>query len=160
PILHLRSKSTQVPLLSHLSMQGVFATCFSHRLYALLHRLFGSDAFITPIGDTHYYRASKEDEVEMVSVFTSELPVAKTLPLLTGGGSLDNLATVMTPYESSKVPYGIVLGGLIFNSQKTPREMARSVLQKVAEVKDGGIRTRQAPDTQYSPRTAYVRRPE
>jgi ribulose 1,5-bisphosphate carboxylase large subunit-like protein len=134
PTLHQLRKSTRVPILAHLSMQGVYATCFSHRLYALLHRLFGSDAFISPIGDTHYYRASKADESEMVNAFTCELPVAKTLPLLTGGGSMGNLATVMTPYEAAKVPYGIVLGGLIFNSDQPPREMARAVVQKVAEV--------------------------
>ncbi len=137
PTLHQLRKSTRVPILGHLSMQGVYATCFSHRLYALLHRLFGSDAFISPIGETHYYRASKADEAEMVNAFTSELPIAKTLPLLTGGGSMSNLASLMAPYEAAKVPYGIVLGGLIFNSSKPPREMARSVVQRVGEVHNG-----------------------
>ena len=135
PFLHELRKSTKVPILAHLSMQGIYATCFSHRIYGLLHRLFGSDAFISPIGDTHYYRASKADEMEMVSVFTSDLPIAKTLPLLTGGGSMSNLASLMAPYEASKVPYGIVLGGLIFNADKPPRQMAQAVVQKVAEVK-------------------------
>ena len=137
PLLHELRKMTEVPILSHLSMQGLYATSFSHRVYASLHRLFGADAFIAPIGDTHYYRASKEDEREMVSAFTSERPIAKTLPLLTGGGRMDNLAAIMSRNENAKVPYGIVLGGLIFNSEKTPREMARAVVQKVAEVKHG-----------------------
>src|SRR5438132_885119 len=135
PMLHELRKSTRVPILSHLSMQGVYATCFSHRVYALLHRLFGSDAFIAPIGNTHYYRASKQDECEIVSALTSPLPIEKTLALLTGGGRMDNLATIMAPYEAKKIPYGIVLGGLIFNSEKQPREMARAVVQAVAEVK-------------------------
>jgi ribulose 1,5-bisphosphate carboxylase large subunit-like protein len=137
PTLHELRKTTKVPILAHLSMQGIYATCFTHRIYALLHRLFGSDAFISPIGNTHYYRASKEDEAEMVNTFTSELPIAKTLPMLTGGGSMENLATIMAPYEASKQPYGIVLGGLIFNSQKSPEEMARTVVQKVAAVHNG-----------------------
>jgi len=136
PMLHELRKTTQVPILGHLSMQGIYATCFSHRIYALLHRLFGVDAFIAPIGDTHYYRASKAEECEMVHAFTSELPIAKTLPLLTGGGRMDNLAAIMESYEEDQTPYGIVLGGLIFNSVNEPREMARAVVQKVNEVKD------------------------
>jgi ribulose 1,5-bisphosphate carboxylase large subunit-like protein len=134
PGLHQLRKTTQVPILAHLSMQGVYATCFSHRLFALLHRLFGSDAFISPIGETHYYRASKADESEMVYAFTSDLPMPKTLPLLTGGGSMNNLEGLMTPYEQAKVPYGIVLGGLIFNSDRPPAQMAGSVVRKVADV--------------------------
>jgi ribulose 1,5-bisphosphate carboxylase large subunit-like protein len=141
PGLHQLRKTTRVPILAHLSMQGVYATCFTHRLYALLHRLFGSDAFISPIGETHYYRASKADESEMVYAFTSELPMAKTLPLLTGGGSMDNLETLMSPYEKAKLPYGIVLGGLIFNSGKPPAVMAEAVVRKVAEIHSATGRT-------------------
>lgn len=137
PGLHQLRKTTRVPILAHLSMQGVYASCFSHRLYALLHRLFGSDAFISPIGETHYYRASKQDEREMVDAFTSELAVAKTLPLLTGGGSLSNLESLMTNYEQANIPYGIVLGGLIFNSDRPPQEMARTVVGRVADVQRG-----------------------
>jgi len=140
PMLHQLRKTTRVPILGHLSMQGIYATCFSHRIYALLHRLFGADAFISPIGNTHYYRASREDEGEMVRAFTSELPLKKTLPLLTGGGSMENLATIMQPYEADEVPYGIVLGGLIFNSQKPPAEMARAVVEKVRAVHNGSRR--------------------
>ncbi len=135
PALHELRKSTRVPIFSHLSMQGIYATCFSHRIYALLHRLFGSDAFITPIGATHYYRASTEDESEMIRVFTSESPIAKTLPMLTGGGSMENLADIVTRCEAAGAPYGIVLGGLIFNSEKGPQEMARTVVEKIANVK-------------------------
>jgi ribulose 1,5-bisphosphate carboxylase large subunit-like protein len=144
PLLHELRKSTRVPILSHLSMQGVYATCFSNRIYAVLHRLLGSDALITPIADTHYYRASKEDEAEMVSALTSELPIAKTLPLLTGGGRMDNLGSIMSRHEPTHVPYGIALGGLIFNSDKRPREMASAVVRKVAEVKQEAAAARQA----------------
>ena len=135
PYLYELRKHTKVPILSHLSMQGVYASSFSHRLYAQLHRLFGCDAFISPIGDTHYYRASQADEQEIVQAFTSQLPIAQTLPLLTGGGSMENLARIMTPHETAGVPYGIVLGGLIFNAEKPPAEMAAGVVQKVAHVK-------------------------
>ena len=137
PALHELRKSTRVPIFSHLSMQGIYATCFSHRLYAQLHRLFGSDAFITPIGETHYYRASKEDEGEMMRALTSELPIAKTLPMLTGGGGMGNLASIVARCESVGASYGIVLGGLISNSEKGPREMATMVVEKIEEVKRG-----------------------
>ncbi len=135
PVLHELRRHTKVPILSHLSMQGVYASSFSHRLYAQLHRLFGCDAFISPIGETHYYRASQADEHEIVRAFTCDLPIAKTLPLLTGGGSMENLERIMIPHETSGVPYGIVLGGLIFNSEKKPAEMAAAVVDKVAQVK-------------------------
>ena len=135
PTLHELSKVTKVPLLAHLSMQGIYANSFSLGLFAQLHRLFGSDAFITPIGETHYYRATKKDEMEMVSTFTSDLPIHKTLPMLTGGGRMDNLGQIMEPYHSNKVPYGIVLGGLIFGSEGTPREMASAVVRRIEEIK-------------------------
>ena len=143
PALNELRKSTKVPILSHLSMHGVYATCFSHRLYAQLHRLFGCDAFISPIGDNHYYRVSQEEEKEIVCALTRDLPIAKTLPLLTGGGSMENLGRIMGPYETAGIPYGIVLGGLIFNSEKKPTEMARAVLQIVAQVKAGNSRSTQ-----------------
>jgi len=135
PVLHELRKHTKIPILSHLSMQGVYASSFSHRLYAHLHRLFGCDAFISPIGETHYYRATQSDEHGIVRAFTSDLPIAKTLPLLTGGGSMENLARIMIPHETAGVPYGIVLGGLIFNSDKKPSEMAAAVVDKVAQVR-------------------------
>ena len=135
PALHELRKHTKVPLLGHLSMHGIYATSFSHKIYGQLHRLFGCDAFISPIGDTHYYRASQAEEWEIVKSLTCELPTKKTLPMLTGGGSMSNLARIMTPYELAKVPYGIVLGGLIFNSDKPPQAMARAVVQKIAETK-------------------------
>lgn len=139
PLLHELRRTARVPILSHLSMQGLYSTCFSNQLYALLHRLFGSDALITPIGDTHYYRASKNDEAEMVNALTSELPIARTLPLLTGGGRMDNLDTILARREAAHAPYGIVLGGLIFNSGKRPREMARAVVDKVGDVKRAAV---------------------
>jgi ribulose 1,5-bisphosphate carboxylase large subunit-like protein len=142
PLLHELRKSTKVPLLGHLSMQGMYAACFSHRIFAQLHRLFGCDALITPIGETHYYRASKADEWEIADELTRDLPIAKTLPLLTGGGSLRNLAALMVPYEAAKKPYGIVLGGLIFNSPRPPAEMAKAVVDEVCRVKTSGHRAR------------------
>lgn len=135
PALHELRKHTKVPLLGHLSMQGVYATSFSHRIYGQLHRLFGCDALISPIGDTHYYRASQAEETEIVNALTCELPIQKTLPMLTGGGGMSNLARIMTPYEQAGVPYGIVLGGLIFNSDRPPQSMAEAVVQKIAETK-------------------------
>jgi hypothetical protein len=75
----------------------------------------------------------------MVSALTSESPIAKTLPLLTGGGRMDNLGAVLARREATGAPYGIVLGGLIFNSGKGPREMARAVVTKVAEAKRGTV---------------------
>jgi hypothetical protein len=113
----------------------MFASSFSHRIFVLLHRLFGCDALITPIGDSPYYRVSKEEEMEMVGVLTETAPVAKTLPLLTGGGRLDNLSALITPYEKAKIPYGVVFGALIFNSDGRPEEMARAVVQRVSEIK-------------------------
>ena len=75
----------------------------------------------------------------MVNALTSELPIAKTLPLLTGGGRMDNLGAILARREASGAPYGIVLGGLIFNSGKGPREMARAVVTRVTEVKRGTV---------------------
>ena len=48
---------------------------------------------------------------------------------------MENLERIMIPHETSGVPYGIVLGGLIFNSEKKPAEMAAAVVDKVAQVK-------------------------
>lgn len=50
---------------------------------------------------------------------------------------MENLGRIMRPYETAGIPYGIVLGGLIFNSEKKPTEMARAVRQNVAQVKAG-----------------------
>jgi len=48
---------------------------------------------------------------------------------------MENLARIMIPHETAGVPYGIVLGGLIFNSDKKPSEMAAAVVDKVAQVR-------------------------
>ena len=76
PVLHELRRHTKVPILSHLSMQGVYASSFSHRLYAQLHRLFGCDAFISPIGETHYYRRPKPTNTRSSghSLATCQLP--------------------------------------------------------------------------------------
>ena len=75
----------------------------------------------------------------MVYTLTSEVPIAKTLPLLTGGGRMENLGTIMARHEATGLPYGIVLGGLIFNSDRGPQEMACAVTRKVAEVKQAAV---------------------
>lgn len=133
--LHALSKKTKIPILSHVAMQGVYNHSFSPRIFALLHRLFGCDAFITPIGDVDYYRISKEEELEMSRELTRDLPIKKTLPLLTGGARLHNLEQIIAPYEKAKMLYGVVFGTLIFTSEKSPEEMARSVVSKTTEIK-------------------------
>ena len=68
----------------------------------------------------------------MIDVFPSELPIAKTLPLLIGGGNLNNLANIMTPMSSRRCPTGSS-SGLIFNG-KDPEEMARTVAQSARAI--------------------------
>lgn len=136
PMLYTISRNTQTPILSHLSLQGTYRPSFSPRLYARLHRLFGCDALITPIGDTHYYRASKEEEFEMVKALTEDAPVKPTLPFLTGGGVLENVKEIMDPYEREGMPYGMVFGTLVFGSKETPEEMARAVTKLIKEKKE------------------------
>lgn len=135
PMLNTIKKDTKVPILSHLSLQGTYRPSFSPKLYARLHRLFGCDALITPIGDTHYYRASKEEEHEMVKALTEDAPVKPTLPFLTGGGVLENVQEIMDPYERGQVPYGMVFGTLVFGSKETPEEMASAVTKLIKEKK-------------------------
>lgn len=136
PLLRAIREKTKVPILSHVAMQGVFNCSFSPKLFAFLHRLFGCDAFITPIGDVDYYRISKEGEMEMAEELTKELPIKKTLPLLTGGARLYNLEQIIAPYEEKKIPYGVVFGTLVFVSEKEPKEMASLVVQKIKEFKN------------------------
>jgi ribulose 1,5-bisphosphate carboxylase large subunit-like protein len=119
-------------------MQGTYLDSFCPKVFAQLHRLFGCDAFITPIGDVGYYRIDKGQEQDMVHEFVKELPIRKTLPLLTGGARLRNLREVMTPYQAFDIPYGIVFGTQIFGSDEGPAEMARVVVEKVAEIKAQG----------------------
>lgn len=136
PLLRTLCEKTKIPILSHVAMQGVFHYSFSPKLFAFLHRLFGCDAFITPIGDVDYYRISKEGEMEMAKELTKELPIKKTLPLLTGGARLHNLEQIIAPYEEDRIPYGVVFGTLIFVSDKEPEEMASLVVKKIKEFKN------------------------
>jgi ribulose 1,5-bisphosphate carboxylase large subunit-like protein len=133
PMLNTISRDSKVAILSHLSLQGTYRPSFSPRLYAMLHRLFGCDALITPIGDTHYYRASKEEEHEMVTALTEEAPVKPTLPFLTGGGTLENIGEIVEPYLQKKVPYALVFGTLVFGAEETPEQMARSVMEEISK---------------------------
>jgi ribulose 1,5-bisphosphate carboxylase large subunit-like protein len=138
PMLRTLRMMTRIPLLSHVAMQGTYLDSFCPKVFAQLHRLFGCDAFITPIGDVGYYRIDKGQEQDMVHEFVKELPIRKTLPLLTGGARLRNLREVMTPYQAFDIPYGIVFGTQIFGSDEGPAEMARVVVEKVAEIKAQG----------------------
>ncbi len=135
PLLNRLRKISRIPILSHLSLQGTFNQSFSPRLYAFLHRLFGCDAFITAIGEAGYYGASKQDEADMVDSLTKPLPIKATLPLLTGGARLQNLFELMSPYEEKSVPYGLVMGSFIFNSDESPKSMAQKVVQAIASAK-------------------------
>ena len=131
PMLQVISRDTKVPILSHLSLQGTYCPSFSPRVFAMLHRLFGADALIAPIGNTHYYRTSKEEEWEIVQALTEEAPVKPTLPFLTGGGALENMHEIMEPYEKSGTPYAMTFGTLVFGSNETPQEMATKVTEKI-----------------------------
>lgn len=135
PLLHEIRKNTKVPLLSHVALQGVYASSFSPKVFAMLHRLFGCDAFTNLIGEVDYFNVDREQEKEMALEFTKELPIKKTLPLLTGGARLHNLIDIITPYEQMGIPYGVVFGSLIFASEKPPTEMCRQVINVIDDFK-------------------------
>jgi|GEM_PF-2316079 len=131
PMLHEIRKITKVPILSHVSLEGVYANSFSPKLFAFLHRLFGCDAFTNPIGDVDYFNVTREEEKKMAIEFTRALPIKKTLPLLTGGARLHNLKNIINPYEELKIPYGVVFGSLVFSSDKPPEEMCKLTVELV-----------------------------
>ena len=134
-MLHEISKISQVPILSHNALQGVYNNSFSPKVFAILHRLFGCDAYISPIGEAGYYNVTKGEEKEMVKEFTKKLPIKQTLPILTGGARLHNLQEIILPYEKTQVPYGLAFGSLIFASEKNPAQMAKLTLEKIKEIK-------------------------
>lgn len=136
PMLHEIRKITNVPILSHVALQGVYGSSFTPKIFAKLHRLFGCDAFTNPIGEVNYFNVSREEEREMVIEFTKELPIKKTLPLLTGGARLNNLSSIIKPYEEMKVPYGVVFGSLIFASDDTPTNMCKKTIEEVNKHKN------------------------
>lgn len=137
PQLHEIRKISKVPICSHLAMQGAYHCTFSPKMFAAIHRLFGADAYITPLGETKYFGVSKAVEKEMVIEFTKEQPIKKTLPLLAGGARLQNLGKIMKPYEKMNTPYGIGFGALIFASDEEPGGMCKKVVEKVKEFKRG-----------------------
>lgn len=137
-LLHEIRKITDVPLLSHVALQGVYQSSFSPKVFALLHRLFGCDAFTNPIGEVGYFNVNRQEEKEMALEFTKELPIKRTLPLLTGGARLQNLTDIISPYEQEHIPYGVVFGSLIFASDKSPTEMAKQVVTAIATYKARG----------------------
>ena len=128
PMLHEIRKITKVPILSHVALQGVYASSFSPKLFAKLHRLFGCDAFTNPIGEVDYFKVNRKEEKEMAIEFTKELPIKKTLPLLTGGARLNNLLDIARPYKEMKIPFGVVFGSLIFSYGQPPNEMCKRVI--------------------------------
>lgn len=136
PMLHSIKSRSNVPIFSHNAMQGTFQYSFRPKVFAFLHRLFGCDAFLNPIGDVDYYRISVAEEHEMALEFTRDLPIKKTLPLLGGGARLHNLEQIMPFYEENSIPYGLVFGTLIFVSEQPPKEMARLVVERVKEIKE------------------------
>ena len=136
PMLHEIRKITNVPILSHVALQGVYGSSFTPKIFAKLHRLFGCDAFTNPIGEVNYFNVTRDEEKEMAIEFTKELSIKKTLPLLTGGARLNNLFDIITPYEEMKVPYGVVFGSLIFASEDTPTNMCRKTIQEVNKHKN------------------------
>ena len=136
PLLNQIRQISRIPILSHLSLQGSFNSTFSPGLYAFLHRLFGCDAFITAIGDSGYYAASRAGELEMSKCLTEPLPIRRTLPLLTGGARLHNVCEIMEPYEREAIPYGLVFGSLVYNSDFSPMIMAERVKDAVLQAKE------------------------
>ena len=135
PMLHEIRKITRIPILSHVAMQGVYANSFSPKVFALLHRLFGCDAYTNPIGDVGYFNVDRKQEKEMAIEFTKNLPIKKTLPLFTGGARLNNLRLIIKPYEKLKIPYGVVFGSLIFASEDSPAHMCQKTIKKIREIK-------------------------
>ena len=131
PMLHEIKKITKTPILSHVAMQGVFNSSFTPKLFAKLHRLFGCDAFTTPISNTNYFNISKEDEKEMINEFTKELPVKKTLPLLIGGARLNNLIEIIQPYKKMGILFGIAFGSLIFSSNEPSEKMCQKTIDEI-----------------------------
>lgn len=128
--LHEISKMTKVPLLSHPALQGVYRSSFSPKVFAMLHRLFGCDGYISPLGDKDYFNVTREEEKQMVIEFTKDLPIKKTFPLLCGGARINNIKEVMEPYEEMKVPYGLVFGSQVF-SYEEPSKMCEEIIKEV-----------------------------
>jgi len=106
------------PIIAHLALQGIFRDSFSPRLWATIHRLFGCDAYMTPLGDTGYFSAGVEAEREMVEAFTEPAPIRPTLPILVGGINGRNAREISRRYES---PVGLATGGYIFGGDTEAR---------------------------------------
>ena len=137
PMVNQLCRITKVPLLSHLSLQGTYNGTFHPALYAFLHRLFGCDAFITAIGDSGHYAASKKEmETDMVTLLTRDsLPIRKTLPMLAGGAKPSNVGKIMEVYEKQSIPYGIVFGSYIYGSDEAPQSRAADVVKAIEAAK-------------------------
>jgi len=131
PLVKSVRDTSNVPLCSHMAMQGTFAKNFSAKMFAKLHRLFGCDSFIVPIGGTDYYNLSKEEEKEMMDEFTKELPIKKTLPILVGGASPKNIVEIVEPYKKIGIPFGVAFGTFIFTAGTDPYENCKFIVEKL-----------------------------
>lgn len=129
PMLNEIKKNSKVPLCSHMAMQGTFAATFSAKVFAKLHRLFGCDAYILPIGGAGYYSLTKKEEKEMIEEFTKELPIKKTLPIIVGGADPDNVKELAKPYIG--FPFGIAFGSFIFSRKKKPSQQCKLVTDEL-----------------------------
>ncbi|MEW6295347.1 MAG: RuBisCO large subunit C-terminal-like domain-containing protein [Candidatus Diapherotrites archaeon] len=135
PLLHEIKKISKVPIISHPALQGVYGYSFSHKVFAMLHRLFGCDGYICPIADVDYFNVSKQEEKEIIMEFTKDLPIKKTMPLLAGGARINSLKNIMAPYEKMRIPYGLVFGYQIFADDKKSSQMCKNVVEKVRRIK-------------------------
>jgi 2,3-diketo-5-methylthiopentyl-1-phosphate enolase len=135
PMLNEISKISKVPIISHPALQGVYGYSFSQKVFAMLHRLFGCDGFISPIAGVDYFNVNKQEEKGIVIEFTKNLPIKKTLPLLAGGARINNLKSIITPYEKMKVPYGLAFGSQIFAYGENPSEMCKNVINEIDRIK-------------------------
>ncbi len=115
PLLNQIKKVSKTPLCTHMALQGILSQSLSPALVAKLHRLFGCDAYVMPIGGRDYYRLSLEDELKMIHEFTKDLPIKKTLPIIVGGATPANIKSILKeiPRES---PFGIAFGSFIFSN--------------------------------------------
>jgi ribulose 1,5-bisphosphate carboxylase large subunit-like protein len=131
PYLRALRRRSKVPLLSHLAILGIFSPTFSAGMFAFLHRLFGCDAFMTPIGEGGYYKATPEMELDIMTALTEELPVKRSLPILTGGARKSNLEQIAGRHVRSGIPFGVAMGAQIFATAGEPKALAESVISEL-----------------------------
>lgn len=131
PMFNEIKKISKIPLCAHMAMQGTFTASFSVKVWAKLHRLFGCDAYVLPIGGTGYYALTKKEENEMVDEFTKNLPIKKTLPILVGGANPKNLKRLIKPYLDKSTPFGIAFGSFIFSDKEKAVKQCKKIISKL-----------------------------